>query len=348
MYIIYDNEEYKYQLSIRQGGITTHVYCSVLSGIDRFKIDHLETTRDLQGIRVFYESNISDVSRQNDSQIVLLKESLEPSIAQIDQKTFWLKVSLHQKAFVKNFRHILYTISESSRQRYKSEFTIHAAAVSLSDSDGAILILGDKGSGKTVTAYALCKYHNAELIGNDLVIIGRNKQGRQYLHGGTTRLTIRKHIMHKFFPDILSEQINDSPSISGGLDYENKIAIDPNLLNISVCTKKKYIALVARVNVHTLATANSVSNVFHKPTEALRLHENFGRYIRGQTTPLMLAADGTISGYFPSFDNSYLQGLRNQIISSLLNSSFFYIRANSPQECAIQIKNIFEKIGAST
>lgn len=348
MCIVYDEEKYQYQLSIRQGGIITHVYISASFCLRDSDLVELKNTIDLQGINVLSDPDRADIYKQEHSQRVLITDRREPSLTQIEPQTFLLKGNLGQKTFVKNLHHIMYTISEGSRQIFKSECTIHAAAVSLPSSDRAILILGDKGSGKTITTYALCSYYDAELIGNDLVIIGSDKQGKQYLHGGTTNFTFRKYVMGKFFPDLLLEKNNASASISTGIDYESKIMLNPNQLNIPVCVDKKYIALVIRVNVHALAAANSVSKIFDKPTEALRLHENFARYIRGQTTPLVLEKDGTISGHFPSFDSIEMQAMRNKMVNSLLRSNFFYITAQSPQKATdLIMKTYNENLGRS-
>ncbi|MCC3407949.1 MAG: hypothetical protein JGK17_20620 [Microcoleus sp. PH2017_10_PVI_O_A] len=304
---------------------------------------NLENTTDLQGIAAFYEEELASVTNQDHSQIILITDAQEPSLVRIDDQTFWLKGHPCKDSFVKHLRHILYTLSESSRQTSKSQCTIHAAAVSIAASDDIILILGDKGSGKTITAYALCHYHSAELVGNDLVILGSDEEGKLYLHGGTTSFTMRRRVAHSFFPDIAPDKVNFSVLPSELLDYESKMVFNPSQFNISVCTDKKYIGLVVRVNVHTLATANSVTKSFSKQIEALRLHENFARYIRGQTTPLSLDGNGRVSGYFPSFDSLNMQTIRNKMVSSLLKSPFFYVTAKSPQESATLIMETYAK-----
>ena len=199
MHIFHAGEEYQYQLTVRQGGIVTRVYTSVSFCLRNSDLVNLKNTTDLQGIAAFYEKELPFVTNQDYSQIVLITDAQEPSLSQIDDQTFWLKGPLCKDGFVKHLRHILYTLSEGSRQASKYQCTIHAAAVSIGGSNSVILILGDKGSGKTITAYALCYYHNAKLVGNDLVIIGMNEQGKLYLHGGTTSFTMRRRIVHSFF-----------------------------------------------------------------------------------------------------------------------------------------------------
>jgi len=341
MDIFHKGEKYKYQLTVRQGGILTRVYTSATFYLSNSDIVNLENTPDLQGIATFYEEEFRSVTNEDHSQIVLITDAQEPSLAQIDDQTFLLKGHPCKDSFVKHLRHIIYTLSEGSRQTSKSQCTIHAAAVSIADSDDIILILGDKGSGKTITTYALCRYHNAELVGNDLVILGSDEQGELYIHGGTTSFTMRRRVAHSFFPELAPDKVNFSVLPSEQLDYESKMVFNPSQFNISACINKKYISLVVRVNVHTLATVNCVSKSFSKQIEALRLHENFARYIRGQTTPLSLEENGIISGYFPSFDSLNMQTTRNKMVFSLLRSPFFYVTAKSPQESATLIMETY-------
>lgn len=344
--MIHDNRNYEYQFSLRQGGITTHLYCSDAHFLSDLNALSIKNTSDLQGIQIFHKSDEFDILVEERAQMVLLanvSDALYPSITQIDHRKFCLKGDLKQRGFINQLPHILYSVSESSRQLLNSQCTIHAAGIFRAASGGSILILGDKGSGKTSTALALCLDHGSELIGNDLVILGNNIYGNNlYLHGGTTSFTFRKNVINTYFPNIDLEEALSSATHLVNIDYEDKITLSPECLGISICNELQKIILTVRVNVHQLATCNSSSDLFQKKIEALRLHENFARHIRGQTTPLMLNADGKIFGYFPSFDSHLAQEVRNDIISLLLDMPFYHITAQSPQECALQIINLIE------
>jgi hypothetical protein len=338
IYMFFNTLKYTYKLSTKQGGVVTHILCSTTNYSCDIGFTESEYSGDLQEISTFYESNPSDITTQNNSQIVLVKQANSYGLNKVDDKTFLLEGDLAQSAFTRNFRHIIYALSESLRQKLNMQCTTHAAAVSISNSNDAILILGDKGSGKTLTTYALCKYHNTELIGNDLVIVGSNAQNELYMHGGTTSFKFRECVVNSFFPELYFDK--DKLDSMEKNEYESKAVVDARTLAIPVCNERKRIILAVRVNVHVSATSDFITRNLDKSTESLRLHENLARYIRGQTTPLMLE-DGVISGYFPSFDCAEAQEIRNKIVSSL-SKRILYLVAQSPQSAAALIMATYQ------
>jgi hypothetical protein len=206
---------------------------------------------------------------------------------------------------------------EVQRQQY-GYTTIHSAAVYL---DGrAILLMGKEGSGKTTTALGLCRTHGAQLIGNDLVIIGSSKKGdRLKIHGGTKFITLRYESIRRNMPDLLNlfPDKADDP-------WLRKVSLFPQRANISLhigdaLLTKAYIVHVdeTKDEVFVKAADNLITRLY--------LNENFSRYIRG-TCVAILGQGLKHLGYVPSFDSEELFSHRVVVMEQLLSEySMMYI-----------------------
>lgn len=343
----YDGDSYHYKLSVFYGGINLRIYeYGEHEIIEKSRLMQNSSNEDLQGFYAFYEESQKFASAKNSiAQNVLVRHSENPRVSLINENSFLIQGPFHKLGFTNQVKHILYSISERSRQIDKNEYTIHAAAISVKDAY-SILILGDKGSGKTICSYALCQMYGAKLIGNDLVILGCDKEKELYLNGGTTNITMRKGIAASLFPELTSDIL--APTLSGGkTDYEEKVSFYAKNAGIQTNTSKVPLKLVIRVNVHPSASANLIKGDFPKEIEALRLHENMARHIRGQTTPVCMEKNGSISGYYESMDCLQAQNARNVVISSLFKLPFIYLTAQNPQDSSNLIVQRLKILDAS-
>jgi len=213
--------------------------------------------------------------------------------------------------------------------------TAHAAAVS-KDGKG-ILILGDKGSGKTSLMLALCITQGYEMIGNDSVIIG-TQEGLSVM-AGSRQINVRLPVAKK-----LSLPLKEGAGSKDQIDYEIKSSFLPEELGIRTSELSNPISLVVRINLHSDNPEFVATNVPSPEVEALRLSENFARYIRGIPTPLELSGEG-IRGYFPDLDTPELTEIRNDLVNTLLTQRpYIYVAGNDPTHTARQLDEIIKKL----
>lgn len=234
-----------------------------------------------------------------------------------------------------NLPHLLYTLGEYPRQRELESVTVHAAALVAPDNKG-ILILGDKGRGKTSLTIQLGMQHSYRLIGNNLVIVCRD--GSEIgLQTGTKSLVARV------------AALKDVPALSNfafdfqGSGHEQKKTFKPEELGILRQTGKTPLSTVIRVHIHPsepfAAIATPINDLV---TERLRLFENLSRYIRGVSTPLILN-DKSVNGFIPSLDDPLLSMMRSELIESILKLNFQYVSGNSVEAVAEKVNQIVEK-----
>lgn len=193
----------------------------------------------------------------------------------------------------------------------KNFVTIHAAGIKLSDK--GILILGKEGAGKTMTTINLCKNHNAELIGNDLVVVGCANDGKLVLQSGTKFFHIRYESAKRNLPEL----IRFFPDNTNNDTWLLKTIINPLDLNIKTCDSP--VSLKKIFLVHVDETKNdlivkSADNLVNR----LYLNENFSRYIRG-TCISLFEENFRYLGYTPSFDSELLFQKRAKIMESFFS-----------------------------
>jgi len=226
--------------------------------------------------------------------------------------------------------YIAYNITEKTRQEKLSMATMHAAAVSTPDGR-SLLILGDKGSGKTSLTLALCLYYDCQLIGNDLVLI--HNQGNQlFIPAGTKIFDIREGVINNYFPELK----NYIPNQGTNNPYENKISLIPEQIGIISGQDTQGLLSVIRVNLHP---HNPVIKIYKGALinqEILRLRENLARYIKGLVTPLILDEE-SFGGYFPAMDSPELSEMRDQMIKRIIYNNFMYVYGSNPKSVAEEI-----------
>lgn len=240
--------------------------------------------------------------------------------------------------------YLAYTLGERTRQKESNLFSLHAAAVSTPDNNGSILILGDKGSGKTSLALVL-GLQGCPLIGNDLVLLKFSQEERQvFILAGTQIFDVRKAVIEKYFPQLAS-YVPYGSGYEPNHPYESKVVFLPEEIGISISGEgPKKLRLIVRINIHSNNSGITSTHPLDRTIEMLRLYENMSRYIRGVTTPFALTEEG-IGGYFPSLDDEDMNNKRNSLINWLLGQiPFFYISAPTPDKAAFEVNRLITRL----
>ena len=259
-----------------------------------------------------------DPNTQNQPINFFIKESKDPLIELVDSCKYVVNGPLDDKSFTNQIPHICYCLSERYRQEYLKQISVHACAV---EKDGkGVLILGDKGVGKTNFLIALCKNHDYSFIGNDVVVISGGEKASIVF--GNHQMNVRPETIRNFNLNFSARSNLDD--LNNG--YETKKSYSTKDFGIKNCWDEVTLSHIVRINTHVFNPEYNETPVLSLPTEALRLNETLSRYIRGMTTPLMLSRVGSIRGYFPSQDNFELCNFRNNVVERLLNEvPFSYI-----------------------
>lgn len=262
---------------------------------------------------------------------LILSDKPEASLEIYDSQHFKLSGPLQRKEFYSRLPYIVYTIAEKARQEILNMSTLHAAAVATTDGR-SLLILGDKGSGKTLLSLFFGLYCDLTLIGNDLVL-AEDQQGQVFIRAGTQIFDVRQAVIRYYLPQFNSQYL------SKGNPYEEKITLLPEEIGITIGQDTKGLSAVVRINIHPFNDKTIIEKGARRIQEVLRLRENFARYIRGIVTPLVLDKE-TIDGNFPSMDSAELVRQRDDIIKTIINSNFIYAYGSNPKDIANEITNL--------
>lgn len=245
---------------------------------------------------------------------------------------FHLRGSYEDPGLQSHLPYVTFQVGELPRQEELRMVTAHAAAVVSPEKTG-VLILGDKGTGKTSVCIELGIGRGYGLVGNNMVIV-KDSEKFPRLVSGTRALVVRQATLESI-PSLVKEM---------GHGRETKITLTPEELGIKLAESPSEIGTVVRVNIHPgQPEAVHVTGITDGLTERLRLFENFARYIRGVTTPLSLT-ENHVSGFIPSFDTQTLSSMRNQLIERLLKLPFYYISGNSIAAVVEKVDSIVKSV----
>ncbi|OGY55426.1 MAG: hypothetical protein A2912_00795 [Candidatus Buchananbacteria bacterium RIFCSPLOWO2_01_FULL_40_23b] len=235
--------------------------------------------------------------------------------------------------------YLVYSLLEVDRQK-NNETTAHLAACS-KDGKG-IMLLGERGAGKTSILLALCRRYGYKIIANDLALLGFDKKRNQiFINDGTKIFGLRHTAAKMHHPDLLrffSGKIKDS--------WTTKSFILPKEINVFVENKKMIISKVFFCHLH----ANKEENFFEGKMSGgwikVSLYENFSRYIRGSSViPFLGGIGGNSIGYIPSLDQLKFHQQRVKLINYLVNNlGIIHISGgNLQQMCDFINKETFGK-----
>lgn len=273
-----------------------------------------------------------------------LEEASKPSITVQGEMDYRI-AGLNEEVLISRFPYLAYTLGERTRQKELNLFSLHAAAVSTPDNNGSILILGDKGSGKTSLALALALgIQGYELIGNDLVLLkfDQKEENKVSIPSGTRVFDVRRAVLKHFSPQL--DFVTKEPIYGQNNPYESKVTFLPEEIGVNTGGDETGLRLIVRINIHSNNSGITIIPPPDKITEILRLNENMSRYIRGVTTPVALTEEG-IGGYFPSLDDEDMNNKRNGLINRLLGQiPFFYISAPTPKQAAFEVNRLITRL----
>ena len=224
-----------------------------------------------------------------------------------------VRVTLTETALASpTLAYVTYTVTERARQQL-GMVTAHAAAVITPDGK-AVVLLGDKGAGKTTTAFSLVD-KRYRLLGDDLIILAHRDDGLEVM-AGRKLAAVRR--------------------VNAVLGYEAKRLVDIAELTVPGPVR---IATVVRVSVHPAVTVpTAVLGTPLSVVERLRLHENLARYIAGTPTPLTLEPD--VYGPVYALDTPACAATRAMVIDQLGGLAFHYVHAPTAEHAAGMIEEL--------
>lgn len=227
--------------------------------------------------------------------------------------------------------YIAYYLAECIQTRINSSLLIHAAAVY--KDQNSYLLLGEKGAGKTTLAVYLCQKFNMSLIGNDLVRIVK-KDNTLYTYEGSRWFDIRKSsVLANEYLKKLNIIFNSTTEEIG---WNNKIRVNADKLKIKT---HKDIALISKIYYIRIDPYQKylVKKEWKGIQKNLILHENLGRYITGQTTPLQ-DDNGKYYGSLPIINLKKSLSVRDDITNFFINNKVFEVFGSSVENIADVIK----------
>ncbi len=230
--------------------------------------------------------------------------------------------------------YLVYSLLEVDRQK-NSETTAHLAACSKNGK--GIILLGERGAGKTSILLALCRKYGYRVIANDLALLGFDKKHNLiFINDGTKIFGLRHTAAKMHHPDLLKffpKKIKDS--------WTTKSFILPQQIGVSIDDKKTKVDKVFFCHLH----ANKKEHFFDEKMSGswikVNLYENFSRYIRGSSLiPFLGGIGGNSIGYIPPLDQLNFHKQRVRLINYLVNDiGITHISGGNLQELCDFIDN---------
>jgi hypothetical protein len=239
----------------------------------------------------------------------------KPALSVSKTGPFTVRMRLVPSQVKQTLPYLVYTILERVRQE-RGMCTMHGAAA-IAPSGEAVLLLGDKGAGKTSVLSSLVA-RGFIPAGDDLVVL---KNGNQLSVLAGNRISQQRRL-----------------GTEAGF-YESKTSID--LDRNGFLQSEATIREVVRVNVHALNQQTAITSVdAARGREALRLHENLGRYIHGVPTPFLMRGGVPIIS-LPSLDCGCCMETRAKMIRKLLSKPVKYLFTHTASDAADMIGGAF-------
>ncbi|OKJ78573.1 hypothetical protein [Streptomyces sp. CB02460] len=228
----------------------------------------------------------------------------EPAV-RVEGQTVHLTL-LHQAARTSTLAYVTYTALERSRQQ-RQMLPLHANAM-VSPSGLGILLLGNKGAGKTSVVLALGS-RGWTHAGDDLAVLAEAASDLLVLPGKPTAAV--------------------RPGDPGLWQAPKPVITLTPFLHIPVP-----LAGVIRLTVHPAVPGPLLTSATpFSPNEQLRLHEALARYISGLPTPLTGPAGAPYGPVWP-LDDPSLARWRAHLVARLEQHPYGYLHAPDPRSAA--------------
>jgi hypothetical protein len=207
--------------------------------------------------------------------------------------------------------YLAYALLERERQ-INSETTIHAAGASYKGR--GILLLGERGAGKTSLLLKLCRDYGYKLVGNDLCLLKFDKNVIKFC-GGTKIFGLRQFAVKINHPDLLQyfpKFTKDS--------WLTKSFITPETLSVDIEKQTLPIYKVFFIHLDSTGEEPIYSEYMTGSWIKCFLYENLSRYIRGSAIiPFLDNQNFRKIGYLPSLDEPNFHKKRVAIINHLID-----------------------------
>lgn len=204
-------------------------------------------------------------------------------------------------------------LMEAQRQK-DSKVTAHAAAMA-KDGKG-VLILGERGDGKTSTILALGRKYGYRLIANDLAIFGYDNSSREVtLYDGTKIFGLRLSAVRGRFPELL----HLFPDLTQR-SWTTRAFVLPDQIGVKVENIPQI--LTKAFMVHLDSTKTDRLSVYRMDDLWVRnyLYENFSRYLRAAAIVAFGRKTKEFLDYIPSLDDRDLHLKRVELINFLIKN----------------------------
>lgn len=213
-------------------------------------------------------------------------------------------------------------MAECLRTAQTGSMLIHAAAVRAPISNTSIVILGEKGAGKTTLALRLCHQYGYWLIGNDQIFLGAEPDGPVVTAGGNAWFHLRETAV---LADAYLMQICSHRHERTKPAWNNKMKVDPRQIAIRVATGAFPVTAIFHVRIDQ-TQAEVHSEIWQGVQRNLFLHECFGRHISGQATPLQ-DDRGNYLGSLPSINLECALKARDTLVDRVIKAGVIEIFA---------------------
>jgi hypothetical protein len=212
--------------------------------------------------------------------------------------------------------------AEQKRQLHGGAM-LHAAGVYLPQSERGILILGEKGSGKTSTVVGLCIGAEGQLVGNDQVILASSGKAMRLLDGSKD-IQIRRTaaIQDPTLMSLVTFTDQEKPN------WDNKKIISPAQAGIDKAQLAPQVTDIIQVVIDRTLETTTVLRERRDTQMLLFIAEKISRHIRGVATPIM-NNDGVFDAFSPSLDTPETAANRQALVNTMLSIGVTKIYAPS-------------------
>lgn len=271
--------------------------------------------------------NISDQRHESDPKITYLESPDNRFYYNKTKRKLTIKGPLCDYENGQALAYACYWLSEGQRQHNRS-FSIHAASLSIQGR--GILLIGDKGAGKTSLLLRLAETCPGKLIGNDLSIVSHRPEDKAVmLEGGSKKIRLRLRSVLSNFP-YLSRHFPER----NGSSWTTKVLVDPRMLNLEVCEEPQALSRAFLVHLSNEPTDPLLVNRVNGIQPYFEIYENLSRIIRGSAISLF-GKDDNILGFLPSLETYRTHQNKIDFINHLIKERglYFVSGGNISQLC---------------